>query len=98
MLLQREKVFVYLWANRNRFTPAWEFVGYKYVNELMFMSYKCPTRLSELYKELYPNIERLKVITEDKISYYAYKYVGDYESMPDKYKKLVKQDNELQEV
>lgn len=74
-LTQRQKVLQLLKERPNEFTPAWQFVGEKYTKRYgwIFMSYKAPARLSQLYKE--GLVERKKVKGKTGSKYFAYKLV-----------------------
>lgn len=59
-----------------RFVPTWEFGGEMYVSELdkwVLMSYKCPTRLSDIMRKNPDLLQRQEVVGRSNSRYYAYK-------------------------
>ena len=61
--------------DKKDFVKTWECVGEIYIKELhkrKLASYKCPTRLTELFKENIGMLERTKV-ERDGYFYYQYK-------------------------
>ena len=75
---QRIMALEYLKLYPDRFIPAWEFVGEKFIPSLgwVLMSYKVPARLSDLYKQ--NKVDRKLVKGKSGTSYYAYKLRDDY--------------------
>ena len=62
--------------NKIRFVPAWEFGGEMKISEIgewVLMSYKCPTRLTDLFQEHPELLEREMVSSKSGAKYYAYR-------------------------
>lgn len=77
---QKQMAFFRLYHERRvdpeKFLPTWEFVGELYINEFdqwVLMSYKCPTRLSDLYKENPTLLERSLITGKSGAHYYGYR-------------------------
>jgi hypothetical protein len=77
-LSQKEICFLLLLNNSGTYLPAHFFVGEKTVKlsdnskHHVYLSYKAPTRLSELYDELIPWISRREVVGLSGSRYYEY--------------------------
>ena len=70
---QTQKVLEVLQYNIRKWLPAWYFVGYRQgINGRVFLSYKAPARLSEIYRDFDTKIVRKTEITEGA-RYYSYK-------------------------
>lgn len=66
-------------TDKTRFVPTWEFGGEMYIKELnrwVLMSYKCPTRLTELYQEN-TMLERDLIIGKSGSRYFGYRLKKD---------------------
>lgn len=62
-----------LQAHQNQWLPAWFFVGEREgVNGLVFLSYKAPARLSDLFNDR-TDIVREQVTGPSGATYYKYK-------------------------
>lgn len=79
-ITQKEMVFFKLhqefYKNPNRYVPTWEFGGEMYMPKLktwVLMSYKCPTRLTDIYQENPGLLERELVKGKSGAEYYAYR-------------------------
>lgn len=62
--------------NRDRYVPTWEFVGEMEIKELgkwVLMSYKCPTRLTDIYQENPRLLERTQIRGKSGSKYYGYR-------------------------
>lgn len=72
---QRQLAFLFLlYATSGEYIPTYEFVGEKKMcNEWWLLSYKCPTRLSELIDAMDGMIERKMVTGKSGANYYAYR-------------------------
>lgn len=58
------------------YVPTWKCVGEVHIEELKcweFMSYKCPTRLSDIYTENPGLLERTDMIGKSGAHYYGYR-------------------------
>lgn len=58
------------------YVPAWKCVGEIYVEELgkwEMMSYKCPTRLTDIYQENPDLLERTVIVGKSGAHYYGYR-------------------------
>lgn len=63
--------------NAFRFIPTWEFVGEIHIPELgvwVMRSYKCPTRLTDIYQENPGLLERKLIIGKSGSKYYGYRF------------------------
>lgn len=70
---QTQKVIEVLQANKGKWMPAWYFVGKREgINGKVFLSYKSPARLSEIYKDFDTKIERRQETLENS-RFYSYK-------------------------
>lgn len=74
-------VFYKLYIERRkdplRYVPAWEFGGEMFVKEKglwVLMSYKCPTRLTELYQENPNLLERSEIVGKSGSKYFGYRF------------------------
>lgn len=59
-----------------RYIPAYEFVGEKHltpVGQWYLMSYKCPTRLTEVFQENPGILERTRIEGKSGATYYGYR-------------------------
>lgn len=73
MKTQKQKVLEVMQENIKKWLPAHYFVGVKQgINGKVFLSYKAPARLSEIYKEFYIAIDRRQEV-RDSSRYYSYK-------------------------
>lgn len=66
--------------DRERFVPLWEFGGEMLVKELnqwVLMSYKCPTRMSDIYNRNPNLVERITITGKSGSKYFAYRFVPD---------------------
>lgn len=84
---QKQMVFYKLLTeakkDRSRFVPAWEFGGEMYISELdtwVLMSYKCPTRLTDIYQENPGLLEREIIEGKSGASYYGYRLNSETDS------------------
>jgi hypothetical protein len=69
---QKMLALEYLRLYPDRYIPAWEFVGEKYLpSGYVLMSYKVPARLSDLYNE--GLVDRKLVKGKSGSYYYSYK-------------------------
>lgn len=60
-----------------RFIPTWEFVGEVNIPELgvwVMRSYKCPTRLTDIYQENPGLLERELITGKSGAKYYGYRF------------------------
>jgi hypothetical protein len=75
---QKELCLEVLKANPNKWLPAWYFVGERNgINGKVFLSYKAPARLSDLWRERnYPEIIREMTTGVTGTDYFQYKYVN----------------------
>jgi hypothetical protein len=93
-LSQKEICFLLLLNNQGTYLPTHFFVGEKVVKLSdntkvhVYLSYKAPARLSELYDELYPWIERKEITGLSGSKYYTYTMNVDKDKLPDKFKEL----------
>ena len=78
---QKEMVFYKLYIERAkdpvRFVATWEFGGEMFIKELnewVLMSYKCPTRLTELFQDNPTLIERDVIVGKSGSEYYGYRF------------------------
>lgn len=63
-------------TNPTEYIPTWKFVGEIHVVELNrweMASYKCPTRLTDLYQENPNMVERVLIKGKSGAKYYAYR-------------------------
>lgn len=63
-------------AENHRYIPTWEFGGemlIKELNEWVLMTYKCPTRLTDLYQENPTLLERELLTGKSGAHYYGYR-------------------------
>lgn len=88
-LTQKQIAFCKLYMDRhedkNRFVPAWEFVGeimIKPLNRWVLMSYKCLTRLTDIFKENPALLDRTLVDGKSGSKYFAYR-ISQLASMGD---------------
>ena len=61
---------------KERYVSTWEFIGEMCIGELnewVLMSYKCPTRLTDLFQENPDLLERKLVTGKSGATYYAYR-------------------------
>jgi hypothetical protein len=79
-LTQKQMVFAYLYdefkVDPTRYIPTWEFVGEKYLRglqEYVMMSYKAPTRLTDIYLENPKLLVRKEITGASGAKYYAYR-------------------------
>lgn len=73
---QKQKVLQVLENNINKWLPAWHFVGVKQgVNGHVFLSYKAPARLSEIYKELGSDRIERRRDSGDGTHWYSYRLI-----------------------
>lgn len=77
---QKQAVFYKLYKewlkDDERYVPAWEFVGEIKIEPFdswFLMSYKCPTRLTDIYQENPDIIERDLIIGKSGAYYYGYR-------------------------
>ncbi len=78
---QKQSAFYKLYesfkANPERFVPTWEFLGEMYVKELdkwVMLSYKCPTRLTDIFQENPDLLERKEIRGKSGANYYGYRF------------------------
>ena len=61
-----------------RYVPTWEFVGEMNIIELgsrwVLMSYKCPTRLTDIFQENPDLLERKMITGKSGAKYYGYRF------------------------
>ena len=78
------KLYVEYRANKERFVPAYECIGemsIKNINRDVFMSYKCPTRLTDLFLENPNMLERQLIVGKSGAKYFGYRFrIGVKES------------------
>ena len=73
MKTQTQKVLEVLQFNKGKWMPAWSFVGNKKgIRGYVFLSYKSPTRLSEIYRDFDTKMER-RLEVKDHSRFYSYK-------------------------
>lgn len=79
-ITQKKSAFYKLWKEKkggsSRFIPTWEFLGemlIKELNEWVLMSYKCPTRLTDLFQENPSLLERKMLEGKSGAQYYGYR-------------------------
>ena len=64
-------------TDRNRFVPTFEFVGEIKIFELdmwVLRTYKCPTRLTDIYQENPRLLERSLITGNSGSKYYGYRF------------------------
>lgn len=62
-------------ANPNKWLPVWHFIGEVYsVRGYVFLSHRCPARVSELHEER-SDITRRSAIGKSGARYYEYMYI-----------------------
>lgn len=72
-MTQKQRVIAVLNNNIGKWLPAWYFVGVKRISKgVVYLSYKAPTRLSDVYKEFDLIMERKKEFTQGS-SFFSYK-------------------------
>lgn len=83
-ITQKMMAFYLLWKcrqdNPDEYIPTWRFVGEIEVPELwthVMMSYKCPTRLTDIYQENPDLLERKLVKGKSGAEYYAYRFAPE---------------------
>lgn len=81
---QKQMAFYKLYEERkknpDRYIPTWEFGGEMEIKELgvwVLMSYKCPTRLTDIYQENPGLFERTLIKGKSGAEYYAYRFTKD---------------------
>ena len=87
---QKMLAYKLLKQNRDKWLPAWFFVGEKWIDGRWYLlSYKVPTRLSELWQE--GLVERRKRTGKSGSRYYEYRYKPPirFEETKDGYKQGV---------
>lgn len=79
-ITQKQMAFYLLWKNRKtnkeEYIPTWRFVGEIELPELkthVMMSYKCPTRLTDLFQENDGLLERTMIKGKSGANYYGYR-------------------------
>ena len=79
-LSQKQIAFCILYQSfkedKEKYIPAWKFVGEVFIEPLNrheFMSYKCPTRLTDLFTENPDLLERIEVKGLSGSKYFAYR-------------------------
>ena len=87
-ITQKQMAFYKLYAERakdpQRYVPTWEFVGEMFVEELnewVLMSYKCPTRLTDLYQENTALLDRKLIKGKSGAEYFGYRFKEGVGSM-----------------
>ncbi len=77
---QKQMAFYKLFSARSedpeRYVSTWEFLGEMFIKELnqwVLMSYKCPTRLTDLFQENPQLLERKLVTGKSGATYYGYR-------------------------
>ena len=80
-ITQKQAVFYKLYKarleNKEKYVPIWEFLGEILVEERgewVFMSYKCPTRLTDIYQENPGLLEREYITGRSGAMYYGYRF------------------------
>ena len=80
-ITQKQAAFYKLYSswseNKDRYVPLWEFLGEMYIkpiNVWVLMSYKCPTRLSDLYNENPNLLERTLITGKSGSTYFGYRF------------------------
>lgn len=78
---QKQMVFYKLYSSRaedpQRYVLTWECLGemlIKPLNEWVLMSYKCPTRLTDLFQENPTLLERMLIKGKSGAEYYGYRF------------------------
>lgn len=78
---QKQMAFYKLFSARKedaqRYVPTWEFIGEMFIvelNEWVLMSYKCPTRLTDLFQENPQLLERKLIKGKSGAEYYGYRF------------------------
>jgi len=79
-ITQKQMAFYKLLEERKkdqrRYVATWEFVGEMYISQLntwVMMSYKCPTRLTDLFQENPKLLERTEIQGKSGATYFAYR-------------------------
>lgn len=83
-LSQQQMVFYKLlmeWRkDKEKYIPAFEFVGEMFIEELnkwVLLSYKCPTRLTEIYQDNPDLFQRTEITGKSGATYYGYRIVAN---------------------
>jgi len=79
--------------DRGRYVPTWEFGGEIFVAELNLwglMSYKCPTRLTDIFQENIGLLERVQIKGKSGSKYFAYRFAANVSRELIKDEKLMK--------
>lgn len=78
---QKQMAFYKLYSARaedpERYVSTWEFLGemlIKEINEWVLMSYKCPTRLTDLFQENPTLLERKLIKGKSVAKYFVYRF------------------------
>lgn len=78
---QKQAAFYTLYIGRkedsSKYIPTWQFVGEIYIPELktwVLRSYKCPTRLTDIYQENPGLLERRLTTGKSGSKYYEYRF------------------------
>ena len=93
---QEKCCFLIMYQAAQHYIPTYKFVGEIVVLETskmpqmnVFLSYKAPVRLSDLYYEL-DQVERRQVIGKSGARYYEYRLMHrDLDKLPEEYRKLI---------
>lgn len=77
---QKQVAFYKLYSSwledKERYVPLWEFLGEMYIkpiNTWVLMSYKCPTRLSDIFNENPTLLERKLITGKSGSVYFGYR-------------------------
>lgn len=80
-ITQKQMAFYKLYTARaedpQRYVSTWEFLGEMFVKELnewVLMSYKCPTRLTDLFQENPTLLERKLIRGKSGAEYFGYRF------------------------
>lgn len=81
LLTQKEIAFYVLYQSHKlypeEYVPTWKFVGEIYIHDLqewVMASYKCPTRLTDIYQDNPRLFERKLVVGKSGAKYYEYRF------------------------
>jgi hypothetical protein len=86
---QDQLVFGFLYDNRHRWIKPWELIGEKYIaGQQNFISYKGPTRLSEVFDKANIVIKRKKIKGKSGSTFFIYRFFESglmYDFLPQRY-------------
>lgn len=87
------KLYTSYKEDKERWVATWEFGGEMYIKELdkwVLMSYKCPTRLTDIYQDNPMLLERQFITGKSGAKYYQYRFAPGVNSSMIKDKELLK--------